>query len=92
MNISENHLRKIEPINRILEQRFGLRFDPVSVDHLVDVCDNYDAKRRALLDRLGEMARECPDYTKAFLLSEAARLLLREIAPKRRKKPKNTRG
>lgn len=88
MIISERALKKIEPINRILEQRFGLRLGPVSADHLVDVRDHYDAKRRDLLARLGETARARPDYVKAVLLSEAARLLLREIAPKRRKKPK----
>lgn len=92
MNINERHIKKIEPLNRMLEQRFGLRFDPSSVDHLIDVRDLYDEKRDALLDRLGEAARECPAYAKAVLLSEAARLLLREIAPKRRKKPKKKRG
>lgn len=88
MIITEQELKKIEPLNRILEQRFGLRLSAGDADHLVDVRNLYDAKRRSILSQLGETARTHPEYVKAVLLSEAARLLLREIAPKRRKKHK----
>lgn len=88
MIISERKMKKIEPLNRILEERFGLRLSAGTPDYLMDVRDLYDAKRRTLLSQLGESARSRPEYVKAVLLSEAARLLLREIAPKRRKKQK----
>jgi len=77
------------PLFNLLEQRFGLHLSG-DFRHLRDVCAHYDAKREALLDRYGEagaLARR--DYAKAVLISETARLLLREIDPwPRRKKHK----
>lgn len=77
---------KIEPLNKILESKFDLRLNTKSIDHLLDIEENYNHKRAELLRIHGEIAREKPEYIKAFLISEAATLLLREIAPKRRKR------
>jgi hypothetical protein len=84
---NDNHLKKIEPINRLLESRFGIRITSASLDHLVEVRNHYDAKRNHLLSALGEaQAMLTPEYAKAVLISEAVRLIIREIAPKRIKK------
>lgn len=80
-------LNKIEPINRLLESRFGLRVSMSTFEHLVDVREHYDAKRRLLIATLGEaQAIRNPEYAKAVLIAEAVRLMLREIAPKRTKR------
>jgi hypothetical protein len=82
-------LRKAERLNDIMEARFGLRidFDSASTPHLSEVCRLYDERRAMMLDRLGEArAFRQPDYAKAVLVSEAIRMFLREIAPRRSKK------
>jgi predicted transcriptional regulator len=82
-------LQKIEPINRLLESRFGVRVEVSSFEHLIDIRDHYDAKRRLFLETMGEsQAIQSAEYAKAVLISEAVRLLLREIAPKRMRKRK----
>jgi|HigsolmetaGSP12D_1036236.scaffolds.fasta_scaffold07767_2 hypothetical protein len=80
-------LKTIEPINRLLERRFGLRVGPSSVEHLMEVQRHYEEKRRLFLHTMGEAAALQHDgYAKAVLISEAAKIILREIAPKRIKK------
>jgi hypothetical protein len=77
-------LKKIEPINRLLESRFGLRIEMAEFEHLVGVREHYDAKRDLYLRTMGEAAAmQTPEYQKAVLISEAVRLLLQEICPKR---------
>jgi hypothetical protein len=73
----------------LLEKRFDLELDCTSASHLRDVCEHYDAKRGFLLWQHGEAgALACDEYAKAVLISETARLTLREIDPwPRRKKP-----
>ena len=71
----------------LIEQRFGLRLPTQSAEHLVQVREHYLERRKLLLWEHGEagaMAR--PEYAKAMLISEAARLLLREIDPWPRRK------
>jgi hypothetical protein len=77
------------PLLDLLEQRFSLQLDIRSPDHLRDVIEHYDAKRKFLLYQHGESgALANPDYAKSVLISEAARMTLREIDPwPRRKKP-----
>lgn len=59
-------------------------------EHLRFICEHYGSKRKHIRGYLGEGAcHEDSEYTKAYLISEAARLLLREIAPKRNKKRKS---
>jgi hypothetical protein len=86
---TEDALRKIDPINRLLESRFGLRVDGGSVEHLLDVLHLYDGKRDVLIKTLGEaQAIKTSEYAKAVLISEAVRMMIREIAPKRLQKRK----
>lgn len=74
----------------LIERRFDLRLPTDQADHLHHVFEHSMAKREFLLWEHGEagaLARE--DYAKAVLISEAARLMLREIDPwPRRKKAK----
>lgn len=74
-------------MGRIIEQRLGLPLDSDDRDHLLMVAEHYQWKRDAILMRHGEaVAVQRADYAKAVLISEAARLMLREIEPKRRRK------
>jgi hypothetical protein len=74
----------------LIEQRFDLRIPTNSVDHLQQVCKHYMNKRKMIIWEQGEArALTNKDYAKAVLISEAVRLLLREIDPwPRRKKSK----
>lgn len=82
-------LKKIEPINKVLESRFGVRVDVGSFEHLVDVRNLYESKRKVYLATMGEAhAMQSPEYAKSVLISEAVHLLLKEIAPKRIRKRK----
>lgn len=82
-------LKKIEPINALLESRFGVRVEMSTFEHLVDVRNLYESKRKMYLATMGEaQAMQNPDYAKAVLISEAVHLLLKEIAPKRIRKRK----
>lgn len=75
------------PLLALIEQRFGLVLETSSASHLRHVAQHYAIKREMLLREHGEAgALAHADYAKAVLLSETARLILREIAPKRRKK------
>jgi hypothetical protein len=75
---------------QLLEQRYALHLNCRSASHLREVCQHYDAKRAFIRRQLGEAdALVHPDYAKAVLISETARLALREIDPwPRRKKAK----
>lgn len=82
-------LKKIEPLNALLESRFGVRVEMSTFEHLVDIRNLYETKRKVFLATMGEAeAMKSPNYAKAVLISEAVRILIREIAPKRLKKRK----
>lgn len=84
IRITNEDLRRIEPLNKLLESRFGMRIEAGSFEHLVQVREHYDAKRQRFIETMGEAAAlRTPEYAKCVLITEAARLLLREIAPKR---------
>lgn len=88
----EHAQRKVAPLNERLSHQYGINIDFASDDqHLRQVFTHYHAKRDFILSEHGEsFAMNDPDYAKAVLISEAVRLFLREIAPKRtRKKKKN---
>lgn len=90
MFASDTDLKKIEPINSLLESRYGIRVGVSDRDHMVEVCSHYQQKRDLLLKTLGEhQALTNPDYQKAVLITEAIRMLLREIAPRRLRKKKS---
>ena len=78
-------------LTRISEQFDVDLFPYVSKEeHLRFIFEHYVGKRQHLRGYLGESAcHQDGEYTKAYLISEAARLLLREIAPKRNKKRKS---
>lgn len=70
------------PLLDLIEQRFDIRLSTGSVEHLRQVCEHYLAKRHLLLMEHGEaQALSRNDYAKAVLISETARMLLREIDP-----------
>lgn len=76
-----------QPLLNLLERRFHLHLDTGSTSHLRDVCEHYDAKRDILLSKHGEAgALALKSYAKAVLVSETARLMLREIDPWPRRK------
>ena len=86
------HKANTKPIDFLLdliEQKFSLRL-PIEVNHLKSVCEHYTTKRKMILWEQGEAtALKNEDYAKAVLISETARLVLREIDPwPRRKKIK----
>ena len=74
------------PLLDLIERRFDLRL-PNTSEHLRSVYEHYLGKRKWLLREHGvtDVLRQ-PEYVKAFLISEAARLVLREIDPWPRKK------
>jgi hypothetical protein len=93
MRISEDRVvavRKLMPLNERLARQFGVEIDMGSdIAHLNFILEHYSNKRRDLLSGMGETAAMLePDYTKAVLISETVRLLLREIAPKRKRRKK----
>ena len=77
-----------ERLNNILKKRFDidLLVEPLDRDHLESVYEHYRDQR--VLLRSQSLMENTIEYTKAYLISEAARVILREIAPKRRKKKK----
>lgn len=74
------------PLLDLIERRFDLRL-PTTPEHLRSVYEHYVGKRKWLLWEHGmtDVLRQ-PEYAKAVLVSEAARLMLREIDPWPRKK------
>ena len=82
----------IEPLLNLIKHRFDICLATNSAVHLRTVVEHYEDKRRMMLFRFGEaftLAR--PDYAKAVLISETAKLILREIdPPKKKKKKKDT--
>lgn len=78
--------RKVSRLNEELTKRFGLTIDTKSVETVKFVHEHYMEKRQKILSDFGiAEALEREDYAKAVLLSEAASLFLREIAPTRTK-------
>lgn len=85
MNLYE---QKIEHLNALLERRFGLRVTVESEDHMRDIAAHYDEKRHYMRARFGQGVILDPEYTKASLIVEAARTVLKEICPRRISKKK----
>ncbi len=84
--------KTIAPLLSLIERRFDLRLNIQTEQHLRMVCQHYDEKRQMLLWNLGEAAALAnEDYAKAVLISEAMRLMLREIDPWPRRKTRKNR-
>jgi uncharacterized protein YbaR (Trm112 family) len=82
-------MKSCQHLNKILKDRYGLDLlaGPLDHDHLQQVYEHYRAQRSTLRLTLGESAMGYSTaYSKAYLISEAALMILKEIAPKRRKK------
>lgn len=93
MNIRENRdlaIRKLTPLNERMSRQFGVSIDlAADEDHLRRVMEHYDTKRKDLIFLKGEAeALNESDYAKAVMISETVRMLLREIAPKRKRRKK----
>ncbi len=78
-----------EKLNRVLIARYDIDLMACAQnrDHLRQVYEHYREQCSTLKRYLGESI-ESPAYSKAYLISEAAILILREIAPKRTKRKK----
>lgn len=76
-------------LNALLSERYGIVLPDDDMAHLEDVMAHYADRRRIMLVTEGEMAIRSEEWSKALLIDEAARAMLREIAPKRRRKRKN---
>lgn len=71
----------------MIQERYGLHLDIRSVKHLSDVAGHYEATNRHLVETLGEIdAINHPRYAKSKIISEAAKMILREIMPRSKKK------
>lgn len=82
---------KTTRLTRLVEGRYGIDLAPYSGDfeHIVEIARYYSDKLSFLKQMLGESAMTISeDYARTYLISEAARMILREIAPKRIKKRK----
>ena len=87
MNYRRSATSSVTPLLDLIERRFDLRLPDGSAEHLRSVHEHYTQKRSLLLWEHGEAdALAMPEYAKAVLISEAARLMLREIDPWPRKK------
>lgn len=86
MNSRQPAKLTVAPLLDLIERRFDLRM-PDDVEHLRIIVGHYQAQRELLLWEHGEAgALAIPKYAKAVLISEAARLMLREIDPWPRRK------
>lgn len=80
---------KVQKLNRLVESRYGLVLLDYKdrPDHIAYVSNHYREKFEIIKKLLGENALAfSADAARAYLISEAARMLLREIAPKRKKR------
>ena len=78
-------MKSCQKLNAILQTRYDLDLmvEPISREHIMSVFEHYNEQLN--MARAGRLM-ESTDYSKAYLISEAARMILREIAPKRKKK------
>jgi hypothetical protein len=74
-----------DKINDILRNRFEVEVDfTCTVDELRDLMGHYINRRESIVESIGnDAAIRSADYVKAHLISEAVRMFLREIAPRR---------
>jgi len=77
-------------INDVLRSRFGVEINfSCNLDDLCDLMEHYVDRRELIVNSMGnDAAIRNADYAKSHLISEAVRMYLREIAPKRLNKTK----
>jgi len=89
MNVSDFKLRpntRIKQFNDLLEQLYCLTIDfTASDEHLRTVFEHY-SERKSLYLKEHAYDASSPEFNKIVLITEAIRIYLKEIAPKRIKK------
>ncbi len=81
-------MEDIKPLLDLIEKRFDLRIEGSS-EHLQELHDHYSEKKIFLRNSLGESQSLLnTEYAKAVMISEATRMILKEILPKPKKKRK----
>ena len=73
----------------LIERRFDIRLETAPLTHLREVHQHYSEKREIMFMEDGSGSLSNPDYSKAWLIAEATRLMvLKEIDPRPRRKKK----
>jgi hypothetical protein len=72
-------------LNAILKKRFGVEVDfTCSAAELRDLMEHYTSRRELIVEEMGNNAAiVSSEYVKYHLITEAVRIFLREIAPRR---------
>lgn len=97
MNIDElansSHYR-LSKVLGLLETMYGITIDfdgAVSSEELAQVYEEFGAVRAQIISEAHHNSyNQNPEYTKAVLIQEAIRIFLSEVAPKRRRRKKNS--
>ena len=81
-------------LNKLLKERYDIDLlGFVDHDHIMSVYEHYMGKRQSMRQTLGEsVMSQSPEYSKVYLITETARQILREIAPRRSKKKSKKKG
>ena len=93
LNEFGDHASQLKKINQYLLENFGYTINMGSVDS-----EKVNSTLKKVLARQAQIANETnvkdyhkiPEYNKTVMVAEALKILLREIAPKRQAKEKNT--
>jgi len=93
LNEFGDHASQLKRINRYLQENFGYTINMESIDS-----DRVNSTLNKVLARQAQLANETnvkdyhkiPEYNKTVMVAEALKILLKEIAPKRQAKEKNT--
>jgi len=89
MNVSDfksGPFTRLKQFNDLLEQLYGLKIDfNASEEHLRSVLEHYTDRKSMYLKENTYGARSS-EFNKIVLITEAIRIYLKEIAPKRIKK------
>jgi len=71
---------RIKQLTDLLEQMYGIQIDwDCPISYLETVLEHYQDRKQMVLQE----HHSSPEYTKSVLITEAIRIYLKEIAPKR---------
>ena len=93
LNEFGDHASQLKKINQYLQENFGYTINMGSVDS-----EKVNSTLKKVLTRQAQIANETnvkdyhkiPEYNKTVMVAEALKILLKEIAPKRQAKEKDT--
>ena len=93
LNEFGDYANQLKRINRYLQENFGYTINMESIDS-----DRVNSTLKKVLARQAQIANETnvkdyhkiPEYNKTVMVAEALKILLKEIAPKRQAKEKDT--